>query len=564
MKMQTKLVLILGLSWGLFLLLTLLPNLRVPLLPYLLLGVLAFLCTSLLLKFLVKSSDNVETLSNLANDKELTDTKTYIEHLENELRKSQTEIDLNISQQEKLTERNIELEQLMQKQSGPSPIEVNTKKLMQLAHYDELTALPNQIFFHQILNKAISHVKRRNQILALLCIDIDGFKKINTNLGRDAGDSLLKEMSQRILAVLRSEDILARSNGDEFIVLLNDIGKAKFAGSVAEKILAVCQEPFEVENQTLKLSISIGICVYPDDGNSLEALITNVEKALYQAKRDGGSTYKFYRTDLDVETQEFLKIEKGLRQAIKNGEFVLYYQPKMHIKNGNMSGVEALIRWAHPEHGLINPNKFLPIAEETGFFLPMAEWALNEACQETKFWQMEGYEHLTTSINLSPNQFYHPEIASLITAALKAANLNAKYLELEVNESTVMDDIEKATLQFNLIKEIGVQLSIDHFGIGYTSISHLKKFPINTIKIDRSFIKGIPQNPNDMAIVNAFIALGHNLGLEVIAEGVETAEQVQYLSQQGCDVVQGYFLSHPLPAIKIIKQFKKLREEVLL
>jgi EAL domain-containing protein (putative c-di-GMP-specific phosphodiesterase class I) len=295
----------------------------------------------------------------------------------------------------------------------------------------------------------------------------------------------------------------------------------------------------------------------------MEDMLKNADAALYKAKLAGSNTFQFHTHAMDVEAREFIKLESDLRTAIENNQLILYYQPKIHIKNGNIAGVEALLRWEHPELGILNPAQFIPIAEDTGLMNKMGEWALREACKTNKYWQDEGYEHFAVALNLSPKQFQHAEIAKTIEAVLKETGLNPKYLELEINESTVMDNIQIAKNRLDTIKSVGVQLSIDHFGAGYTSISHLKQFPISAIKIDQNYIKGIPNNPNDSAITNAFISLAHHLGLEVVAEGVETAEQVQYLTLQNCDMIQGYFLSHPLPQQKIEMQFRKLADRAL-
>lgn len=440
----------------------------------------------------------------------------------------------------------------------------NRETLTRLAHYDPLTTLPNNVFFNEILNKALNHAKRRKRICAILIIDLNNFKTINETLGHVVGDQVLKEMAIRFAGVLRSEDILAKMDADQYIVLLNDIVQPKFAGTVAEKILKACVQPLTLNNQSIEISASIGICIYPNDAISLEDLMKNADAALAKAKKTDNNSYQFYTQTMDIEAHAFIELETALRKALQNKELVLYYQPKLHIKNGAINGVEALIRWIHPKLGTIDPGQLIVLAEETGLSMQIGEWALREACRTNKYWQDEGYEHISISVNLSPKQFHDPDIARLIESILRETQLNPTYLELEINESTVMDDIETATEILTKIKATGVQLSIDHFGTGYTSISHLKRFPISSIKIDKSFIKGVPHTPNDVAITNAFIALAHNLGVEVIAAGVETAEQVEYLAKQDCDMVQGYFLSHPLPAQKIVGQFTKLRDEVII
>ncbi len=424
---------------------------------------------------------------------------------------------------------------------------------------DALTELPNRAFFNAALNKAISHAKRHNQLCAILIIDLDAFHDINKTLGRNFGDYVLNKMGHRLANTLRTEDTLARLDGDEFIILLTDIKKAKFASVVAEKILQICKKPIK----DFFLTASIGISIYPEDGTSLEDLLKNADAALYKAKQQGGNKYHFHAHEMDVEAHEFIKLESELREAIEKNQLVLYYQPKLNIKSGGIVGIEALLRWAHPTLGILSPAQFLSVAEDTGMMLKVGEWALREACKMNKHWQNEGYEHFSIALNLSPKQFNHPTIVTTISAILAETELNPKYLELEINESTVMEDFTAAKKHLDDIKATGIKISIDHFGVGCTSISHLKQFPISTIKIDQSFIKGVPNNPDDVAITNAFIALAHNLGLEIVAEGVETTEQVQHLTSQDCDIIQGYFLSHPLPAQKIELQFKKLMDRAL-
>jgi EAL domain-containing protein (putative c-di-GMP-specific phosphodiesterase class I) len=296
----------------------------------------------------------------------------------------------------------------------------------------------------------------------------------------------------------------------------------------------------------------------------LNDLLTNADAALYKAKKAGQGVYQFHAQALNTEAREFVQMSAALRKALEKNELVLYYQPKLHIKKGRIAGVEALIRWIHPSLGLLTPDKFMPIAEEIGLSMVIGEWVLREVCRINKYWQQEGYGHLTVSVNLAPKQFYHPDFPQQLTAVLEESQLNPSYLELEINESTVMEQVEEAEKIFDQIKKTGVRISIDHFGAGYTSIRYLKKFPINLVKIDPMYIKGTPYIPNDTAITTAFIGLAHNLGLEAVAEGVETAEQVEFLVAQHCDLIQGYFLSHPVPADKIVLHFNKLVEDVLI
>lgn len=426
-------------------------------------------------------------------------------------------------------------------------------------HYDVVTSLPNRAFFNALLNKSISYAKRHQHILAILLIEVE-----MGNIDAPLRDELLKEIGSKFAKTLRSEDTLAKLDGNEFVVLLTDINKTKFASTVAEKILQARAEPFAVNGQYRHVTARIGISIYPSDGDTLEDLLKYADSALYKASLQKANSYEFYTESMSIEARAFIQIEHDLRNAIKNHELTLYYQPQLNIKKGKITGIETLLRWEHPEHGLILPNTFIGIAEETGLIMQIGEWVIHEACRISKYWQTEGYEHVTVSVNLSPKQLYHPNLFNIITNALNEHQLNPKFLELELAEKIVMDDADAVATILDKIKTTGVQLSIDHFGTGYISVSHLKRLPISTIKIDQSFIKGIPNNPNDLAIVSAFISLAHHLGLAAVAEGVETEDQVYFLSDQHCDIIQGYFLSHPLPAQKIKLQLNKLSDETLL
>lgn len=503
------------------------------------------------------TTDGKDEISSIAHQ---------INLLQSNLQIFQDNLDQKINEKtQELQEKNSFLQHEIDQQVNLQKKLINDREcLTRIARYDDLTALPNRIFFNEILNKSISHAKRYNKSLAVLLIDIDQFKKINHMLGTVKSDYVLKEIGKRFTNVLRSEDILAKLDGDEYIVLLNDIKHPKFSSTVAEKLLNVCSHLMKVDDHEFTLTASIGICIYPNDGESLEDLLKNTDEALYKAKHSGGNAYHFYTRAMDVEAKEYIQLESALRKAIHNNELALYYQPKLNIRKGKIVGLETFMRWEHPVLGIISPTKFIPLAEETGLIMEIGEWALRKACRSNKYWQDEGYEHVTVSVNLSPKQFHHPEISKIVSKVLKSTGLNPRYLELEISENTVMGNIELAEKILNDLKQTGVQISIDHFGMGYTSINHLKQFPINVIKIDRNFIKGVPNNPNDSAITSAMIALAHNLGLEVIAEGVETAEQVQHLSSYHCDMIQGYFLSHPVTAQKIILQLRKLSEAVLL
>jgi diguanylate cyclase (GGDEF)-like protein len=576
MKLSQKVIAFIGIPWISFLSITVFTSVNSSLFIYLTLATLCALTIFLLIHtFIIKRIKNLilDAQPYTIQEDEITAAENYLATLKNTA--TQAILELQQLKQDNLSSNfasaanlnktiPLQVSTLVPSETNQEITQTNSDSLTQLAHYDNLTSLPNRVFFNEILNKAISHARRRNKYLAILLIDIDDFKNVNSNFSVKAGDNILKEFSKRLASSLRTEDVAARLEGDEFIVLLSDIGKPKFASAVAEKLLKNCCQAYNIEAQEIALTASIGISIYPNDGMSLENLFENADKALYRAKQMGGGYYQFYAREMDAEAREYIQLESALRKAIQNNELALYYQPKIQIKKGDIIGVEALLRWVHPALGIISPDKFIPLAEESGLISQIGEWAIREACKTSKYWHDEGYEHTTIAVNLSAKQFHDPKIAETIATILYETGLNPRYLELEITETAVMHDAEAALKILETIKSTGVRISLDHFGTGYTSISHLKKFPISALKIDHSFIKGIPNNPNDTAIASAVIALAHNLGLEVIAEGVETAEQVQSLGIMGCDVVQGYFLSHPLPAQKIMLQFKKLIDSVII
>lgn len=579
MHLRNKSLIIMGLIWTCYLVVNIIFY-PLPLLDFLFVSILfAALMMLGLYRFEIATIENLITklrginllppYKTRVSDNDNAETKTISEHFNKllmQLQINHENLEKRIYEKtERLHKKNIQLQQeVMERISLERKTAHNRETVSRLAYYDELTSLPNRIFFNEILNKAMNHAKRHKKFLAILYLDIDHFATYNEKLGYSAGDYILRETANRIKNTLRAEDILARLEGDEFIILLNDIGKEKFASTVAEKLIKATSSPIKIDNVEHQVTVSIGITLYPHDAHSLEDLMKKADEARAKAKQLGENHYQFYSQAIGKEAEEFKEIESALRDALKNNKLMLYYQPKLNIRIGHPSGIEALIRWMHPDHGFISPTKIISIADETGLYKEISSWTLHEACRANKKWQDDGYEHLTVAVNLSPKQFYDPGLLETIQSALTETNLNPRYLELEINESTIMDNTEESMKIMQALKTIGVQISIDHFGTGYTSISQLKQFPISVLKIDSSFIKGLPHSPNDNAIVNAFIAMAHNLGFEVIAEGVETAEQVQYLAIQNCDMVQGYFLSHPLPAQKVINQFKKLGDEVLL
>ena len=499
-----------------------------------------------------------ERVDASGND-ELTHVSTEINHMLDIIQASQEQLEHRVEERtEELQKTNVKLtDEITERKSVERELTEHKEHLIRLAHYDSLTALPNRVFFNEILNKAISNASRHNKQLAILFIDLDRFKNINDALGHTIGDLVLKEMSNRFASMLRTGDTLARLGGDEFIVLLGDIEDAKYVAPVAEKILSAAATPVRIEGHEFFISASLGVSIYPDDGDSMEALQKNADMAMYKSKHSGGGIFNFYTPEMDTAANEHIKMEAALRRAIQNDEFALYFQPQMNLNDGKIKHLEALIRWIDPEKGLISPNSFIPLAEETGLIMPIGEWALHEACRINKKWQEQGFDPVSVAVNISPKQFHHQDVAQIVKEALAANKLDAKYLEVEITETAVMEDVDDAIAKLNKIREMGVHISVDDFGTGYTSIQYLRQYPVSVLKIDQTFIKGLPDNQGDAAITSAVITLGHNLGMKIVAEGVETAEQMQYLFDHDCDIIQGYYLSRPLPEEKIIEQFTR-------
>jgi diguanylate cyclase (GGDEF)-like protein len=496
---------------------------------------------------------------NASGNDELTSVSTEINHMLDIIQASQEQLEHRVEERtEELQQTNVQLQdEITERKSVERELTIHKEHLIRLAHYDNLTSLPNRVFFNEILNKAITHAENQRSKLAILFIDLDRFKNINDALGHTVGDMVLKEMGTRFSGILHAGDILARLGGDEFIVLLNNIKDTSQITKTTDKILAAAAEPVRIEGHEFFISASIGISTYPIDGDSMEALQKNADMAMYKAKHAGGGVSVYFTHEMNSAANEHIKMEAALRRAIQNNEFVLYFQPQLSLKDGKIRRVEALIRWEDPVVGLISPAAFIPLAEETGLIMPIGEWALHEACRIAKKWQKEGYDPISVAVNISPKQFKHQDVAQIVKDSLAENSLDPQYLEVEITETAVMDNVDDAIMKLNNIRDMGVHISVDDFGTGYTSINYLRQYPISILKIDQTFIKGLPHSQNDVAITSAVIALGHNLGLEVVAEGVETAEQLQYLAEHNCDLIQGYFLSRPLPESKITQEFTK-------
>ncbi|SMF95409.1 PAS domain S-box-containing protein/diguanylate cyclase (GGDEF) domain-containing protein [Methylomagnum ishizawai] len=432
-----------------------------------------------------------------------------------------------------------------------------------LATHDALTRLPNRALLADRMNQALAHARRAQRLLALFFLDLDRFKDINDSFGHVLGDKLLLAVAERLKAAVREGDTVARQGGDEFLILLADIDKLEDIERVAFKTLRAFAQPFQVEGRELYLNGSIGASVFPTDGEDMETLLKHADIAMYRAKEEGGNGFRLYSREMSRLAVERLQLENALRRALEQGQFELYYQPKVELRGGSIIGAEALIRWRHPELGLVAPSEFIPLAEKTGLIHPIGGWALHAACLQTKSWQREGLARLNMSVNLSARQVRGDHLTELITATLEDTGLEGRYLELELTETMVMQDPEQFIPVLRGLKQLGVEISVDDFGTGYSSLSYLKRFPFDRLKIDQSFVRDIATDSNDAGIVQTVIALGHILGLKVIAEGVETREQLAFLCRNRCDEMQGYYLSRPVPAAEFAGMLRDNRRLVL-
>ncbi len=429
------------------------------------------------------------------------------------------------------------------------------EKNIYLANYDALTDLPNRTFLNNRINYLIKEAQRRRENITIMLLDLDHFKDINDTLGHNIGDSLLIDFSKRLKHTLRGVDTIARLGGDEFILLLPHTQEYG-ADIVAQKIKNITKIPFKIEKHELRVTTSIGIAIFPKDGTDFKTLYKNVDSAMYRAKQEGRDNYRYFTNDLQLNSARNLQISNAMAKAVKRGRFRVVYQPQISLKNGEVIGAEALIRWDHHELGSIPPSEFIPIAENNGLILPIGEWVLKTVIHQIKQWHGEGIKPVTIAVNISAVQFRHIKLPEIITSMLKEANLNPKYIELELTESVAMHNPKMAIETMNNLHKAGIQMSIDDFGTGYSSLSYLKRFKISKLKIDQSFVKDINTDEEDKAIVRTIINMSKSLGFKTIAEGVETLEQLSYLKDQGCDEIQGYYYSKPLPAEEF-KEFLK-------
>jgi diguanylate cyclase (GGDEF)-like protein len=430
-------------------------------------------------------------------------------------------------------------------------VQIRTAELQQLAHYDALTGLPNRALVYETLTKALVHASAVGQTIAVLFLDLDDFKNVNDTMGHAIGDELLIQVSNRLLQCLRIRDMVGRLGGDEFALILMTQDGPHHAAAVAKKIQSELQEPFYLDGHNVSVTASIGITLSPVDAADAQTLIKYADTAMYQAKQAGRDTFQFFTCAMNTEVLQRRELETALRQAVRNGEFVLYYQPKVQLSTGHVVGVETLLRWNRPGHGLVQPGEFICALEECGLIVDVGRWVIKEACQQIRDWLARGMDPVQVSVNVSERQFVKGDLQGDVLDALDAYGVPAELLELELTESLLMNNTDSTITLLRNLKAAGVQISIDDFGTGYSSLAYLRRFPIDKLKIDRSFIRDVTHNPDDAAITLAIIQMGHSLDLVVIAEGVETKAQLAYLRRHKCDQVQGYYFSRPLPVTEL-------------
>jgi diguanylate cyclase (GGDEF)-like protein len=458
------------------------------------------------------------------------------------------------------------------------------EEIAHMAFHDELTGLPNRAFLKQMLPYVVEQARRRDRVGAVLSIDLDGFKRVNDTLGHGAGDALLREVATRLQGCLRGSDCvsrgdqadaavdaIARFGGDEFVVVLSDLASDEDAALVADRIVRVITNPFvmllaEVDGvrlgeQEFHVNCSIGIAPFPCGEDEPDLLLRNADAAMYDAKKSGGSKFRYYSAEMSQKARDALELETNLRRALERGEFELHYQPKVHASTGTAAGVEALLRWRRPGVGLVSPLDFIPLAEKTGLIVPIGAWVIRTACAQARACDAEGFPHLSIAVNISSRQFRNRELPELIRSALTEAGIPGSRLEVEITEGSLMEDVKHAASVLNELRALGVRVAIDDFGTGYSSLSYLRVLPVDTIKVDRSFVRDVTANDDSAAIAAAILAMSHSLRLECVAEGVETAEQVEFLMRHGCQVLQGFLFSKPLPATELLAWLRARGED---
>jgi diguanylate cyclase len=425
------------------------------------------------------------------------------------------------------------------------------RRLAELAQFDQLTGLANRVLFRDYLLKTMSRAERHRQLVAVMLLDLDRFKTVNDTYGHEAGDVLLRTIAQRLKSSVRESDLVARLGGDEFVVVMDSVGDPGAIAGFANRLLDVVRQPTPLGGCEVVISASIGISVYPTDVDSIDELLASADAAMYRAKEQGADRFHFYTMAMRVHAAHRLEVENGLRGAVARGEFCLHYQPQVALRTGEVLGMEALLRWQHPRRGLVAPGEFVPLAEETGLIVPIGGWVLRAACRQLRQWQRAGHRALRVAVNFSARQFQDEELADTVAATLRECGLAPRCLEIEITESDILKSPGRVQSVLAEFADLGIRIALDDFGTGYSSLNHLRSFPGASIKIDRSFIRNVCSQRHDAAIVHSLIVMAHSLELTVIAEGVETAEQLAFLRDHQCDVIQGFFVGRPVPVEEI-------------
>ena len=443
------------------------------------------------------------------------------------------------------------------------------EQIAYLAYHDSLTGLPNTRLFKDRLSQGVEQARRNDKMMAVLFLDLDRFKLINDTMGHDVGDQLLQVIAERLMEAVRRTDAIAmntiaamstsvaRLGGDEFTIMLEDISGTQAVSRICERLIEQVSRPLELRGQEVYTSVSIGIAIYPHDGDSVDVLLKNADVAMYHAKAHGRNNYQFFTESMNQASEERFQLENSMRKALQNNEMKLYYQPQVSVSSGQIVGMEALIRWEHPEKGFISPAAFIPIAEESGLIVQIGEWVIHEACRQSAKWLKSGFKPVRISVNVSAKQLQEETLVEIIEHSFETYGVDANTLGIELTETAIILEPKIALTRLEMIKQLGVKLSMDDFGTGYSSLSYLKRFPIDTLKIDQSFIRSVTVDNEDGALVKAIIAMAHALGMDVVAEGVELQEQLEFLGLHGCDTMQGYLFSRPLPAEELETLLRK-------
>lgn len=523
----------------------------------LLMGLIYYLSNRLIMRRLVRLKDELEVITESQNfDSRVTETKddeigyvsNQINHMFQVINESRKYLEQRVQERtESLAKLNEDLVAEIHKRTKiENELIEHREHLIQLAHFDNLTGLPNRVLLNNTLSHALINCYDPNQKIALLFIDIDRFKYINDAKGHEAGDFVLKTLALRLKQLVTKNEMAARIGGDEFIIIIQNFMDKRYVDKFSQAVLDACALPIEHAGQIYYLSASIGISLYPDNGKTLEDLQKNADIAMYKSKTRAPGHYYYFENEMDFEATAALQLDEQLHRALENNEFSLYYQPKYDIQTGNLVGMEALIRWFSPILGFVSPDQFIPYAEKSGLIIPIGKWVLEEACRAKTEWKNMGFDNVKISINMSPVQFNRQDMVSILKEIINAYQVNPENLEIEITESAIMNDVALSTQKLQAMRDFGLHISIDDFGTGYTSLNHIKIFPVDYLKIDRSFITGIPQKQADMAIIQCIVDLSHKLGVKVVAEGIETSEQLEFLASIGCDIAQGYLFARPL------------------